>query len=221
MACDARGVFMDRIATPSRTAAGSLAVAAAGGAVTGVVGAIAYYDSTWRPVAHTFSLWIGLAVVLAAGSAVGGAMVRVTIGLLSAVVAFFYGKDVMYAVSYGGPYDVNRSVLAQWCVLALVAGALLGWVFARIGRDGWPGAAATAFAVGLVVSDAYRRVSNYPDDASAVLVVAGLALLAVALSSRRAVSSWLRVLALLPAAALSGWLLVSGPDLLEQLLLAG
>jgi hypothetical protein len=205
----------------ARTAAGP-ALAVAGGVLTGGFAAWAYYGEVFRPLAHSFGMWIALLALLSARRPVREAVLRSVLALAAAVVTFYVGKDVMYGIDYPGqPYSVNTDQLVQWLVLAVVAGSLLGWAFSRIGRPGHAGAASTAAALGLLAADAYRRGANYPWDAPVVLglaVLAAVAVLAVAVRSPRQLAEI--ALWTLPAAA-AGWLLVSAPDLLEQLLITG
>ena len=197
-------------------------VAVAAGGLTGGFAAWAYYDGWFRPLAHTFGLWIAAVALLSAGQRPRRAVVQAVVALAAAVVAFYVGKKVMYGINYPGmPYSVNASDLVEWLLLAAVAGALLGWVFSWGGRPGTVGAIGTASAVGLLIADAYRRSAGYPWELSAVVVVAGLAVFAVLAMSVR---SW-RQLALVAGwtvpATVVGYLLVSLPDLLEQLLVTG
>jgi hypothetical protein len=207
---------------PRARAVAGPALAVAGGVLTGGFAAWAYYDEVFRPLAHTFGLWIALLALLSARRSVRDAVLRSVLALAAAVVTFYVGKDVMYGIDHPGlPSSVDADQLVQWLVLAAVAGALLGWAFHGIGRRGHAGAASTAAALGLLAADAYRRSSNYHEDAPVVVglaVLAAVAVLAVAVRSPRQLAEV--ALWTLPAAA-AGWLLVSAPDLLEQLLLTG
>ncbi|MFQ1003856.1 DUF6518 family protein [Modestobacter sp. SSW1-42] len=208
--------------SPGTRAAAGPVLAVAGGLVTGGFAAWAYYGEAFRPLAHSFGLWIALLALLSARRPVREAVLRSVLALATAVVAFYVGKDVMYGIEYPGqPYAVDLGELVQWLVLSVVAGSLLGWAFRRIGRPGHAGAASTAAALGLLLADAYRRSSNYPADAVVVVgfaVLAAVAVLAVAVRSPRQLAEV--ALWTVPAAA-AGWVLVSAPDLLEQLLITG
>ncbi|WP_041795415.1 DUF6518 family protein [Modestobacter italicus] len=197
-------------------------VAVTAGLLTGGFAAWAYYDDHLRPLAHTFGLWIAMLALLSAGQRPGRAIVQACLALTAAVIAFFVGKKAMYGVDYPGmPYAINVSELMEWLVLAVVAGAVLGWGFACAGRSGRVGAVRTAAVIGLLVADAYRRSTNYPADAPVVVTFAVLAVVAVLAVTVR---SW-RQLALVAGctvpAAFVGLLLVSVPDVLEQLLITG
>jgi hypothetical protein len=211
----------DQLTAPPRLLPG-LVLSFVGGLLTGSFAAWAYYGDTFRPLAHTFGLWITLVVLLSARRPVVDAVVRSVLALATAVLAFYIGKQVMYGIEYpGSPYSLNGEVIAEWLVLAAVAGCLFGWLFCRVGRDGWAGAAATAAGVGLLVGDAFRRSWNYGDQGAVVpaVTVVGVALvLALAVRSRRQLG--LVALWTLPMAVL-GVLLVSAPDALEQLLITG
>ena len=214
---------MTQLTVPLRArAAAGPALAVAGGALTGGFAAWAYYGEVFRPLAHTFGLWIALLALLSARRPVRDAVLRSVLALAAAVMTFYVGKDVMYGIEYPGlPSSVDADQLVQWLVLAAVAGSLLGWAFHGIGRPGHAGAASTAAALGLLAADAYRRSSNYHEDALVVVGLAALAavaVLAVAVRSPRQlpeIALWT-----LPAAA-AGWLLVSAPDLLEQFRVTG
>ena len=208
--------------SPRTRAAAGPVLAMAGGLVTGGFAAWAYYGDTFQPLAHTFGLWIALVALLSARRPVRDAVARSVLALAAAVMAFYVGKKVMYGIEYpGGAYPLDRTEIVQWLVLSVVAGSLLGWAFHRIGRPGRAGALATAAAVGLLAADAYRRSSTYHSDAVVVVgftVLAIAAVLAVAVRSPRQLAEV--ALWTLPMAA-AGWLLVSAPDLLEQLLIPG
>jgi hypothetical protein len=191
-------------------------------AITGAFAAWAHYDDRFRPLAHSFGLWIALLALLSAGQRPVRAIVRACLALIAAAIAFYLGKQVMYAVDYPGmPYSVNLSVLTEWLILAFVAGATLGWAFSWAGRPGRTGTLGTAAVLGLLVADAHRRSSNYPTEAAVVVAFTCLAAVAVLFLTVR---SW-RQLALVAGCtiplSLVGYLLVAAPDLLEQLLLAG
>ena len=205
----------------TRTAAGPV-LAIAGGLATGGFAAWAYYGDTFRPLSHSFGMWIVLLALLSARRPVRNAVLRSVLALAVAVVTFYVGKDVMYAIEYpGAPYSMNLDLLVQWLVLSVVAGSLLGWAFCRIGRPGRAGALSTAAAVGLLAADAYRRSANYPWDAPVLVGFAGLAIAAVLAVSVRSPRQLAEVaLWTLPMAA-AGWVLVSAPDLLEQLRITG
>jgi hypothetical protein len=206
-------------AAPSKSRA---VITVAAGLVSGGFAAWAYYDDRLRPLAHAFGLWIAMLALISAGQRPRRAMVQASAALTAAVIAFFVGKQVVYGIDYPGmPYSINVSELTEWLVLAVVTGALLGWTFSWAGRPGRSGAVGTAAVVGLLVADAYRRGGNYPAEAPVVVTFAVLAIVAVLCVTVR---SWRR-LALVAVCtiplALVGLLLVSAPDLLEQLLITG
>ena len=199
-----------------------LLAAVAGGLLTGGFAAWAYYSDTYRPLAHTFGLWITLVVLLSARRRVGWAVVRSVLALATAVVTFYVGKQVMYGIEYPGmPYALNREQITQWLVLAVIAGALSGVLFSRAGQDDRAGAVATAGAVGLLVGDAVRRCWTYgvvdPVVPAAAVLFIGLVLAGTVRSGRQLgrVALWTAPMAVL------GAVLVSAPDALEQVLITG
>jgi hypothetical protein len=151
-------------------------VVATTGALTGLVGAYAYYDYVLRPLAHTFGIWILLVALVCLRQEVMLAVWRSVVTLLAAVTAFYLGKKVMYQIRYSDlPYSISVDDLYSWCLLALVAGVALGVLFHRIGEPNWYGTGATAAAVGLLIADAARRAVVYPDQAPVVCIFAALA----------------------------------------------
>jgi hypothetical protein len=190
-------------------------IAVLAGTLTGGAAAWAYYDAVYRPLSHTFGLWILTVALLSARQPRISAIGASCLALLAAVVAFYVGKKLMYGIRYPGmPYELNTTQLTEWGVLAVIAGIALGAAFAGIGTTGHR---STAAAIGLLAADAYRRASSYPSDGVVVIsfgVLAVVAVLAVAIRTPRQLlqtAAWT-----LPAIAL-GYLLISAPDLLESL----
>ncbi|SDC53160.1 hypothetical protein SAMN05660690_1788 [Geodermatophilus telluris] len=206
-----------RAAVPLR-----LLVAVSAGVLTGGLAAWAYHDDVLRPLSHVFLLWTATIALLSARQPWRRAVVVSSVTLLAAVLAFYVGKQVVYGIEYPGmPYALDTGQVLQWLVLAVVAGAVLGVAFAGIGTPGRAGSIGTAAALGLLVADAYRRASSYPAEAPVVVtaaVLAAAAVLAVALRSPRQLPG---IAAWTVPAVLAGLVLVSAPDLLEQLLLTG
>lgn len=189
-----------------------------GGLVSGAIGAYAYYSPALRPLAHAFTLWIALLAAVVPGARDGRAIARAIVAPAAAVVAFYYGKDVMYGVKYPGmPYEVDLEQLGLWCVLAAVAGVAAGLVFAPVGREDVRGTVSTALAAGLLIGEVVRRF-----DRADGVVFAVATLLALALVLGRGIRSRkqaVRVLGWTVPMALAGFLLVSAPDVLEQIVL--
>ncbi len=187
------------------------------GAVTGLVAAYSYYDQLLRPLAHTFSLWILVAVVLSAGQTARRAVLRTSTAVLTAIVAFHLGQRLIYRIKYpGDAYAFTVSSLAAWGLLALVAGAVLGPVFARLGRSDWSGSTVAAGAIGLLVADAFRRANNYPEDAPTLATFAVVAIIIILMLATVTRRQLVRTALLSVPCAVLATLLFSSP-LLEQL----
>ena len=198
------------------------AVAVLAGALTGGFAAWAYYDDVLRPVAHVFGLWIALVAVLSARRDIRAAVARSAPALMSAVLAFYLGKKVMYGIDYPGmPYSLDVGTIGIWLTLAVLAGTVLGAAFSFIGSSGHRGAAATAGAIGLLIADAYRRSAAYPDEATVVLTVAVIGAAAVLAVGPRSPQSLLRTVVWAVPLTPLALLLVSAPDALEQRVFTG
>lgn len=199
-----------------------LLVAVLAGLVTGGFAAWAYYGGLFYPLSHTFGLWIVTVALLSARRPRAEAIVTSFLALLVAVIAFFYGKKVMYGIKYPGmPYAVNADQLLEWGLLAAVAGAVLGSIFCRIRARGRAGSIGCAFAIGLLVADAYRRASNYHGQAPVVIGFATVAVVAVLVVAVHTPRQLLPIAAWSAPALIISYGLVSAPDALEQLLITG
>ncbi len=199
-----------------------LLIAVGVGLLSGGVAAWAYYDDVFRPLSHTFGLWIVTVALLSARQQRLWAVAFSCLSLLAAVLAFYFGKMVMYGIAYpGAPYSLNYDQIEQWLVLALIAGGVLGSVFAGIGTTGRAGSIGAAAALGLLVADAYRRTSSYPADGTVVICFALLAAIVILCVAVRDPRQLFGVAAWTVPAALCALVLVSAPDLLEQFLITG
>ncbi|OQO95024.1 hypothetical protein B1813_02900 [Saccharomonospora piscinae] len=188
------------------------------GLLTGVFAAVAYYSPLLRSLAHTFVIWTALAAVVAAGQSARTAVVRVSIALLAAVSAFYSGKAVVYS---GGALPLNLFDLLVWGGLAVVAGVVLGLGLRAVGDSGAHGTVATASALGLMWGDVVRRTGHvFPPD-PALVAVTGLLTAVLLLLGSRSRAQAARIALLAVPLTVPGFLLVSAPDLLEQLLITG
>jgi len=213
---------IDRAPQPPLLLALSAVLAAIAGVVTGGFGAWAYHDDFARPVAHSFGLWILVVASFSMRRSPVHAALNSTVALWAAVAAFEVGKGIVYGHEYPGmPYEVNSSRLVLWLVLATVAGPVLGLVFHRAGTAGLAGELSTAAAVGLLIGDAYRRGSSFPDDGAALLLLVVLAVPALLCATYRDPRQLLRTVAWTVPMTVCGVLLVSLPDVLEQVLVTG
>jgi hypothetical protein len=204
-----------------------LLVAIAGGLLTGGFAAAASYVDLLNPLAHAFALWIVLVALVSARQTWRVAALRSGAGLVAAVLSFYVGKKVVYDDRYSPPLLWNGDEVVEWLALAVLAGGLLGWAFHRIGRSGRAGALSTGAAIALVIGDAGRRLWSWHygwngdhDHQQAVLLIAalvGVALTAaVGVRSRRQLGE---VVCWSVPMAVLGYVLVSLPDVLEQLLI--
>lgn len=192
------------------------------GLIAGGFAAWAYYDDFFRPLAHSFGLWIVVVALLSARQPARWAIGQSCLCLSAAVISFYVGKKIMYGIDYPGmPYSINASVLMEWLALAVIAGIALGAVFSWSGQPGGKGALGTAAAVGLLIGDAYRRSAIHDSEATVLGAFAVLGIVAVLGSTVRSWSQLALVGVLLLPCAPVGYLLVSAPDLLEQFLITG
>jgi Family of unknown function (DUF6518) len=190
------------------------------GALTGFIGAYCYYDGLLRPLAHTFGIWILLVTIVSAHQSAARAVANSIVTLLAAVITFNLGKKIIYDVRYPDTtYAISVDALGMWCVLAIVAGIVLGAAFHRAGQNNWRGAGATAAAIGLLIADAARRGITYPDQAQVVglfaILAIGTVLIWVGPMPGRQLA---RIMLLVAPFVALGLALVAIPDLLQALL---
>ncbi|UUV34491.1 hypothetical protein NQK81_13920 [Amycolatopsis roodepoortensis] len=191
-------------------------VVIAAGAVSGAVGAYAYYSEPLRPLAHSFTLWIVLIVAVVPGMPRRRAVVRAVCALIAAVLVFYLGKAVMYGVKYAGmPYRIDLPTLVLWCGLAVAGGVVAGLLLDAVGRTDRRGTMATAAVVGLLVADLVRRSDR--SGVGTLAVATAFAIAFVAWRGIRTPRQAARVaLAALPM-GLAGLVVVSAPDFFEGL----
>jgi hypothetical protein len=193
-----------------------LLLAAGLGIAAGIFVAWAYYMTGIRDLAHSFTIWVGLLVAVSARREPKQAATASVVALLAGVLCFYFGRDGIYDLLYpASSYGVDPDTLILWCVLAVVAGLVLGVAFSRIGREGRPGAITTAGAAGLLLADAFRKSQGSVD--VGMVVATCLALLVIALSARRSREQLRKVAVLLIPGILAGYVLVSAPDVLEEM----
>ena len=200
----------------------SLGVAAVVGVLAAVVVVYAYYNDPWRPLAHTLGLWVALTAAVTFGRPVPRAVAAAITFLAVAVVSFYVGLKVGHDIRWAGSGSVmgiNWGDAQLWLILAVPAGAVLGLLGASATRRDWYGPAATAALLGLLLGDAWRRLASYgPDIAVTVDLLATVVILAVATRANRRPEL---TAAMTVVAALAGFVVVSAPDFLEQVLIEG
>ncbi|RSN60679.1 hypothetical protein DMH01_15465 [Amycolatopsis sp. WAC 04182] len=205
--------------TAFRPGRAELLVAGAG-ILSGAFASVAYYTDI-RTLAHSFVIWIVLVSLVTTRRPAPQAVIRAIIALLAAVLAFYLGKKVIYGIKYpdAPSYQINLPTVAIWCVLAIIAGLVLGMGLRYIGTPNWPGALATAAAAGLILADSWRLGGSVLWERPLQLVVnvpAAAGLIALGSRSRRQLG---KILALLLPLTMIGYGIVSAPDLIEDVLL--
>jgi hypothetical protein len=195
--------------------------ALAAGLLTGIFAAWSYYDDHLRAISHTFGIWILVATLVSARQRIAVAIPCSILALWSAVLSFYVGKALIYGRKYPSTsYIFDHSQLIEWAVLAVIAGSILGLIFSHVGLSGRKGSAATAAALGLLIADCYRRISNYPMDTFIVASFAALEIVLVLYVSVRSLQQLSSVAIWIPLMTSLGWALVSAPDLIESFLLS-
>jgi hypothetical protein len=200
----------------------TLALAAFAGLILAIAVAYAYYHDPWRPLAHILAPWAVLATAVAYrrrwALAVGASITSLAV----AVVTFYVGLKIAHDIRWadtGSSMDVNWSGVQLWLVFACFTGGVFGLLGAVAPRREWRGATATAVLLGLIVGEAYRRFSGLgPDLVFALDVFLAVAVFAVATRDNRRPAL---TLILTIGAAVPGFLIVSGPDFIQQLLIEG
>ncbi|MER7864929.1 DUF6518 family protein [Amycolatopsis japonica] len=188
------------------------------GAVSGAVGAYAYYSESLRPLAHSFTLWIVLIVAVVPGMPRRRAVIRAVCALIAAVLAFYLGKAWIYGVKYESTYLIDPSTLVLWCGLAVAAGLVAGLLLDAVGRADRRGTLATAAVVGLLIGDLVRR-----SDRSGVATLAVATAIAIAFVAWRGIRSPRQAAEVAVVAlpmGLLGLVIASAPDFFEGLFLS-
>ncbi len=197
-------------------------LATVAGTAMAVAAVYAYYNDPWRPLAHVLAPWAVLAVAVAFRRPLLPAVAASVASLASAVVTFYVGLKVGHDIRWAGSgsvMSIDWDRIQLWLVLACLAGGVFGLLGATAARRDWRGAAAIAALLGLLLGEAYRRSSDWGlDVAVAVDVVAAVLVFAVATRVNRRP---LLTLALTAVAAVVGFVVVSAPDVLELLPVAG
>lgn len=188
-------------------------VPAASGLLSGALVAWFYYDDVFRSLAHTFTVWIVLAVAVARRRTLADAYVRVAALLIAAVASFYGFRSVFYVVLYGGFYPPPLMRLVTWFVLALAAGLVLAFVLRHIGVEGWWGSLACAGAIGLVLGDLVRQ---FDADDVALLAVSCAAIGVIAWLGVSSARQAARIAGAVVPCAVLGFGVVLLPDLFED-----
>jgi hypothetical protein len=184
--------------------------------VSGLSAAGFYYTTTLRPLAHVLGPWVLLAAIVAARQPPARAVIRCVLLLLTAVLAFYLGKQLLYGIRYGSGYLLDLGQITLWCLLAAAGGGLLGLAFHSLGRSGWLGAFATAAAVGILVADGARRATHYRSGTALLIVFTVAAVVTVLFLSDRSSRQLARLAALVGPLTVLGYLLVGAPDFFER-----
>lgn len=188
------------------------------GVASGAAGAYAYYSDALRPLAHSFTIWIVLVVAVTAGAPRRRAAVRAVGALIAAVLAFYWGKALVYSIKYAGmPYQIDVSTTVLWCALAIAGGLLAGFLLSAIGQTDGRGTVATAAVVGLLVADVVRQSDR--SGMGVLLLATVVAIGFVGFRGIRSLRQGIQVAAYaIPLGGL-GFMVVSAPDILEEVLI--
>ena len=210
-------------ATEPRAWARAIVLSALAGVGLAAVVAYAYYNDPWRPLAHVLGPWVVLAAAVGFGRpprlAVGAAVASLAAAVVTFYIGLKVGHDLRWADS-GSVMFIDWDGITLWLIFAVPAGVVFGLLGSFAARTDRTGAVAAAALLGLLLGDALRRYLNFGSVDAAVLVdlLAAAAVFAVASPrNRRPVLT----LALTAVATVVGYLLVSAPDFIEQILIEG
>jgi len=188
--------------------------------------AYAYYNDTFRPLAHTLGLWVALAFAVSWRRPPRLAIAQTIIALGAAVVTYYIGLKIFHDIRWaaqGSVFPLGWSRILLWTGFAIVAGLVLGLHGSCTANQDWTGAAAGAAFVGLLLGDGIRRalVWGVVDPAgwwdAAVLVDGLLTIVAFLAATRVNRRPWLTI-AFIPLVGVAGLAAVWVPDMVEQLL---
>ncbi|WP_410579708.1 hypothetical protein [Amycolatopsis sp. lyj-108] len=174
--------------------------------------------SGWKKLAHSFTIWIVLVVAVTAGAPRRHAAVRAVGTLIAAVLAFYWGKALVYGVEYAGmPYEIDVSTTVLWCAMAIAGCLIAGFLVSTIGRSDIRGTVATATIVGLLVADVVRQSSR--SGLGVLLLATVVAIGFVGIRGIRSLRQGLQVAAYAIPLAGRGFMIVSAPDFLEEVVI--
>ena len=211
-----------RESTGARVWARTILPAALAGILLAVIVVYAYYNDPWRPLAHVLGPWAMLATAFAfrrtSALAIGASVASLGAAVLTFYVGLKVGHDIRWAGS-GSTMSINWGDIQLWLVLAGIAGGVFGLLGSNAARRDWRGAGATAALLGLVLGDACRRLSDWEVDVA--VTVDALAAVVVFTVATRVNRRPVLTLVLSVATTVAGFLVVSAPDFLEQILIEG
>ncbi|SDJ67737.1 hypothetical protein SAMN04487820_101221 [Actinopolyspora mzabensis] len=193
------------------------------GLLSGAFAAFGFYHRLLNPFAHALTPWVLLAVLVSARRTPRAAVPRTIACLLGAVVAFYVGKPLLYNIVYypdAPDIGIQVSNLVMWCVLAMLAGAVLGAVFSAIGGASWSGSAATATAIALLLAATIEETGfGFADSDVLLLLCCGCAVLLTLHLADTRDGRLRRIGVLTPPLLVAGFVLVVAPDLLQRMTL--
>jgi hypothetical protein len=182
----------------------------------------AYYNDPWRPAAHILGPWAVLATAVAFRQRLAPAVIASVTFLAVAVITFYIGLKVGHDIRWAGTpsqMGVPWQEMQLWLLLAAIAGGAFGLLGSNASRRDWRGPAATAGLIGLLLGEAFRRQINWGlDVAVGVDLFLAVAVFVTAAAVNR--RTWL-TLALTVGTAAVGFVAVSAPDFLQQVLVTG
>ncbi|AZI56882.1 hypothetical protein EH165_00555 [Nakamurella antarctica] len=152
--------------------------------LVGVFGAISYYSTVLRPLAHTLQLWTLMVALVSARQSFRAGAIRGAVALTLSVVAFYVSKVVVYHLLYPGTNDdFSLLEVLMWCSVGVVGGFFLGAAGSRLGSGGWLAATAGTLFICLQIVDGVHRLDEYSDQLP-IIFAAAAAVLLVALNCR-------------------------------------
>ncbi|SDP97436.1 hypothetical protein SAMN04487905_1284 [Actinopolyspora xinjiangensis] len=201
----------------------SLLAVGATGALTGIFAAFSFYYHILNPFAHALTLWVLLSLVVSARLHLREAVLRSTIGLFFAVIAFYFCKALFYNTIYypaAPAISVQVGNMFMWCLLAVFAGGVLGVLFSGIGSASWAGAASAAAAIALLLASTLEETRlSLGNDALLLWGFCVCSIIVVIFFVERTKAQIKRIILMVPPFLVAGLIVVVSPDVIQQFLI--